>query len=246
VLPVALNDATKALQALLLMGKEYVCVMKLHQPVVEEKLSKVLQEFVGVVYQRPPVRSAVRRRLRKRAIYGIEVVELSNKLALLRVDCQSGTYVRKLCHDIGEALGVGAHLRELRRTRVGPFVEEESLSLYDVAYAYHTFVEKNDETLLRRVVQPVEKCFFLLPKVYVKDSAVDALCHGASLAVPGILRLEAHIKRGDTIGVFTLKGEIVAFMRSLMSSEEMLDLEKGIAATPVRVIMDRGTYPRRW
>src|SRR5947209_13520874 len=132
VLPLALEDATKTIQAFLLTGKEYVCLMALHGEVEEKKIQAVLEEFVGDIFQRPPVRAAVRRDVRKRRIYYIRDVEIDGREVLFRVGCQAGTYIRKLVSDIGEILGVGAHMRELRRTRAGPFTEETIYNLYDI------------------------------------------------------------------------------------------------------------------
>src|SRR5216683_3828084 len=132
VLPLALEDATKTIQAFLLTGKEYVCLMALHGDVEEKKVCEVLDEFVGDILQRPPVRAAVRRDVRKRRVYYIRDVEIGGRDVLFRVGCQAGTYIRKLVFDVGEVLRVGAHMRELRRVRAGAFTEEQSCTLYDV------------------------------------------------------------------------------------------------------------------
>ena len=162
----------------MLAGKEYVCVMRLHSQVPEDKVRNVLNEFQGTIYQRPPVRSAVKRQLRTRTIYYNDFIEMNERNVLFRVGCEAGTYIRKLCYDIGEVLGCGAHMQELRRTRAGPFVEDESLvTLHDVSYMYSQWQETKDENILRKFVSPMEKALKLLPKIYVRDSAVDALCH---------------------------------------------------------------------
>src|SRR5467141_275978 len=132
VLPLALEDATKTIQAFLLTGKEYVCLMALHGDVEEKKVREVLDEFVGDILQRPPVRAAVRRDVRKRRIYYIRDVEIDGREVLFRVGCQAGTYIRKLVYDVGEVLEVGANMRELRRTRAGSFTEGDIHSLYDI------------------------------------------------------------------------------------------------------------------
>jgi len=241
-----LNEATKVLQVLLSGGKEYVCVMKLHGDVSEERLREVVEEFQGDIYQKPPLRSSVKRALRVRRVYYIDLLEVEGRLALLKVGCQAGTYIRKLVHDIGEVLGCGAHMRELRRTRVGPFSEERGLvTLRTLAEAFEAYRE-GDEKPLRRVVQPVEEVLALTPKVWIRDTAVDAICHGADLAVPGIVSLNSGIKTDTLVGIFTLKDELVALGRALMSSEEILEREKGIAVKTERVIMKPGTYPRMW
>jgi len=247
VLPVALLEATKANLALLQAGKEYVTVMRLHRDVSEEQIRAVLQEFTGTIFQRPPMRSSVKRQLRRRTIYYIEDIEIKGYHVLFRVGCQAGTYIRKLCYDIGEALGTGAHMAELRRTRVGPLTEDHALTtLHDLKYAHTVWVDSGDETLLRKAVRPIEEALSLLPKIYIRDTAVDAICHGADLAVPGILRVETGISPKTMVGIYTLKGEIVALAHALMSSEQMVEQETGVATDTLRVIMAIGTYPKMW
>ena len=247
VLPTALEEATKVIQALLLAGKEYICVMKLHSQVPEDRTKAVLDEFHGTIYQRPPVRASVKRRLRTRKIYHVNFLEMDGRNVLFKVGCEAGTYIRKLCHDIGEVLGCGAHMQELRRTRAGPFVEDEGLvTLHDVSYMFARWQETRDENLLRRFIYPMEKSLELVPKIYVRDSAVDALCHGAHLAAPGVLSLDAEIKPNDAVAVFTQKGEAVALSKALVSTEKILKMNHGLVAKTQRVLMPRGVYPKMW
>jgi len=247
VLPVALEEATKAVQALLHSGKEYICVMRLHAEKPKDQVKTVLEEFCGTIYQRPPVRASVRRRLRTRRIYYLNLLETDGKNALFRVGCEAGTYIRKLCYDVGEALGCGAHMRELRRTRAGPFVEGEGLmTLHEVSYLYGLWQETRDESVLRKFISPMEKALKLLPKVCIRDSAVDAICHGAHLAAPGVLSLETEIKPNDVFAVFTQKGEAVALAKALASTEQILRMEHGFVAKSQRVLMPRGIYPKAW
>lgn len=247
VLPIALEKARKILGIFLLSIKEYVCVMRIHGEIPNEKIKQVLEEFVGEIYQKPPVRSSVRRNVRIRRIYYIKDLEFTRRRALFRVGCQSGTYIRKLCSDIGEILGIGAHMEELRRTKTGSFNENENqITLYDLKGAYDLWVAKKDESWLRKIVQPVEQALKPIPKLYLRDSAVDSICHGAKLAIPGISKLNTDIKRNSTVGFFSLKGELVALGKAVMSTEEILNQDHGIAANTTRVIMRRGTYPRMW
>ena len=247
ILPVALGEATKVVQALLVSGKEYVCVMRLHRAAPEDKVKLVLSEFVGMIYQRPPVRASVKRRLRTRNIYYLDFLEIIDRNVLFQVGCEAGTYIRKLCYDIGELLGVGAHMQELRRTRAGPFTEyEKMVTLHDIVYLQSLWREKNDENAIRRFIQPMEKALELLPKMCVRDSAVDAVCHGANLAAPGVLSLETDIKPGDVVAIVTQKGEGVALSKSLMSSADIMKTNHGLVAKTMRVLMSRGIYPRMW
>ena len=247
VLPIALEESRKIVQALLLSGKEYVCVMKLHREAKEKQVRNVLKEFEDTIYQRPPLRAAVKRRLRTRRIYYIDFLEMDGRNVLFKVGCEAGTYIRKLCFDIGEVLGCAAHMQELRRTRAGPFVENgDMVTLHDVAYWFMEWQEQKDERILRKFIQPMEKVLVLVPKIYVRDSAVDAVCHGANLTAPGVLSLETKINKGLTVAVLTLKGEVVALAKAVASTEDVLNMGHGVVAEIRRVLMLRGTYPKCW
>jgi len=245
VLPLALEDATKIIQAFLLTGKEYVCLMTLHGDVDETRLRGVLEEFVGEIFQKPPVRAAVKRELRKRTIYSIENVEVDGRQVLFRVACEAGTYIRKLVYDVGEVLEVGAHMRELRRTRSGSFTENDIHSMYDILKLSQTSPDER-EVLIRQIVRPMEDAFDYVPRIYIRDSAVSSICHGADLAIPGIVKLSEGIRPRTPIALFTLKGELVALSRALMSTEQAVHDEHGLAAKTVRVIMPTDVYPKLW
>ena len=246
VLPIALEAATKVVQALLEAGKEYICLMRTHREENEEKVVEILGLFEGKIFQRPPIRASVKRRLRTRTIYKIEYFEGDGRNWLFKVACESGTYIRKLCYDVGEILGGGAHMHELRRTRSGPFTEDNLITLYDLAEAVDRLNHEGEEKLLRHIIHPMEYGLRLLPKIWIRDSAVEAICTGAALAAPGILRLESGVEVMSTVAVMTKKGEGVALMKAMMSSDEMMKSDHGIAATPIRVLMPRGTYPKMW
>jgi len=246
LLPILLGKATKAVPALRLSGKEYICLLKLHKEMPQKRIREVCEEFTGPIYQMPPVKSAVKRVIRIRTIYYLEVLEIEGSSVLFRVGCEAGTYIRKLCHDIGLALGCGGHMQELRRTKAGPFTEETLITLQDLKDAYVFWKEDGDESELRRVIMPMETAVAHLPKIVMRDSAVDAVCSGAALAVPGITSLDANLKKGNLTALFTLKGELVALAKAEMSTEDILKASTGFAATSIRVIMETGTYPKGW
>jgi H/ACA ribonucleoprotein complex subunit 4 len=245
-LPIGLGRATKALSLLLLFPKEYIAVMRLHSSVPRSEVDRVVTEFTAEIFQKPPQRSAVKRQVRSRTIYEMEILEQQGNLFLLRVKCQAGTYIRKLIYDIGEVLSVGATMVELRRTKVGPLTEEKGLvTLHDLNDA--VFRMKNgDETRIRELVKPVEMCIEGIKKVVVKDSAIDAVCHGAMLAVPGILSLSPGISKDETVVLTSGKGELVGIAQAKMTTEEVENNQKGIAFPVSRVIMQQGTYPKLW
>ena len=137
-------------------------------------------------------------------------------------------------------------MRELRRTRAGPFTEDQSLiNLHQLSAAQSDF-EAGNATTMMKMIQPMEVALGALPKVVIRDSAVDAVCHGADLALPGMVQLDSAIERNKLVALFTLKDEAVGLGRALLTSREMLDRESGVAVKIERVIMERGTYPAMW
>lgn len=248
LLPIGLGDATKALGVLLLGPKEYFAVARLHTKEDESVVRNVLTNFLGEIYQRPPQRSSVRRATRIRSIYELDLMEHEKNLLLLRILCQAGTYVRKLIYDIGEVLNCGATMLELRRTRVSHFAEinQPFSRLHDIVEAFQIYRETGEENLLRAVVKPVEECLKSVSSVIIKDSAVDALCHGAQLAVPGIVAFDRNLEIGQLVGIYTLKRELVGLGESLMNADSIRQTSKGIAFSMNRLIMRPGTYPKCW
>jgi len=246
VLPIAILDATKVVRTLLEAPKEYVCVLETQREVKPERLNQVLLEFQGPVYQVPPLKSAVKRELRIRTIYKTEVLETTTRQALFRTSCEAGTYIRKLCTDVGLVLGPGGHMRELRRSVTGPFREATSVSLQDVRDAHEHWKETKDETWIREVVRSVEELVAHLPRVTIRDSAVDAICHGADLALPGVVEVQADIAEKDLVAVFSLKGELVCVGRAKMTGQGMAERDSGIGVKTERVVMKPGTYRRQW
>ncbi len=246
VLPVALNDSVRALSALLAGDKEYVGVLTLHQDVKRKKVEGMFSDFTGEIYQLPPVRSAVKREIRKRTIYELELLEYEGRDWLFKVRCESGTYIRTLCNDIGEALGIGGHMKDLRRTCTATLTEKDVHTLQDLKDAWIAWESEEDDKPFRRVVQPMEKLLGHLPKVVIKDTAIDAICHGADLAVGGITRIEGTYPRGNLVAVMSRLGEGVAIGESVISSDQALSASTGLAIDTKRVLMATGTYPRLW
>jgi len=173
-------------------------------------------------------------------------LEIEGRDALFKVGCEAGTYIRTLAVDVGRKLKCGSHLAELRRTKVGPFKEEDSVILHDLKDAYIFWKEDQNEEHIRSIVHSMESLIDFLPKIVVRDSAVDALCHGASLAVPGVVEVDSDIKKGDMVAVLSLKGEGVALVRTLLSTDEIIQKDSGVCANLERVLMNKGTYPSIW
>lgn len=247
LLPVGLGEGTKALSVLLLGPKEYYALARLHANIADESLTSVIKGFTGDIYQRPPQRSSVKRATRIRTIYQSEKLEEHDRLVLLRFICQAGTYIRKIIYDIGEVLGPGATMVELRRTQVSNLSEGDVLvRLHDLADAFELYKEKNDDQKLRSLIRPVEHCLEGIRAAVIRDTAVDALCHGAQLAVPGVIAVPKDLKKCELVGVYTLKGEIIGLAEAAMTGEEIEQNVKGVAFSMKRIIMKPGTYPKAW
>ena len=248
LLPIGLGEATKALSILLLGPKEYYALARIHEDLDISKIRAITDLFIGDIYQRPPQRSSVRREVRTRTIHEIELLEKNHNIILLRVLCQAGTYIRKLVYDIGEILGPGATMFELRRTRVSNLSEKENefVKLHDLVDGFEIFKDTKREEKLRRMIIPVETILGAIGTLVVKDSTVDSICHGAPIAVPGISAVEKNLQIGELIGVFTLKGEIISIGELTMSSENIRGSSSGVAAVTRRLIMKPGTYPKGW
>ena len=185
VLPVALDRGTRIVQGLLTAGKEYVAIMHLHKEVDEKTLRETIQKhFIGKIMQMPPLKSSVKRQLRPRTIYYLDILEIDGKDILFKVGTEAGTYIRKLIHDIGQKLQVGAHMAELRRTKAGPFDETTLFTLQELTDAFYYWKNENNEKFLRKAIQTVENGASHLPKVWVFDTTVESLCHGSDLKVP--------------------------------------------------------------
>jgi len=247
ILPLGLGAATKALGILLLGPKEYHALGRFHSFPSKENLQNILSLFKGEIYQKPPQRSSVLRRTRTRHIYELDLLEQKERLVLLRVLCEAGTYIRKLFYDMGEILGPGASMIELRRTRVDQFNEKTNLvTMHELANAYAIWEEKKDDSRLLKMIQPIEHALSEIKSVVIRDSAVDAMCHGAQLAIPGILEISPNLKKGDLVAIYTQKGEAVALAETLMDESEITEQTKGYAFQTKRIIMAPNTYPKSW
>lgn len=244
VLPVAIDRATRIVNFLLNAGKEYVCLMHIHKERSKEEIEQALGKFVGKIRQLPPIKSAVKRQWRYRKIYYITILGIEGRDVLFLVGCQAGTYIRKLCTDVGVELKSGAHMAELRRTKAGPFTEDTLCTLQDLCDAMHYWKDEGNETYIRKIVLPVETAVSHLPKIYVADSAISTLCHGANLNMPGIVSLESDISKEDLVAVMSLKNELVGVGHACETSKDILAKDTGLAVNIEKVFMQVGTYPK--
>ncbi|PBL00997.1 centromere/microtubule binding protein cbf5 [Armillaria gallica] len=247
---VCIDRATRLVKSQQGAGKEYVCVLRLHANLPDPTaLPRSLQTLSGALFQRPPLISAVKRQLRIRTIYESKLLEFDDKrnLVVFWVSCEAGTYIRTLCVHLGLILGVGGHMQELRRVRSGAMSENDDMvTMHDVLDAQWMYDNTRDESYLRRVIRPLECLMVGYKRIVVKDSAVNAVCYGAKLMIPGLLRYEADISLNEEVVLMTTKGEAIALGIAQMSTVELATCDHGVVAKVKRCIMERDTYPRRW
>lgn len=231
-------------------GKEYVCIFKLHNPVEsEKKIKQTLEKLTGALFQRPPLISAVKRQLRIRTVYENKLLEYDpeQQMGVFWVKCESGTYVRTICVHLGILLGTGGQMQELRRNRSGITDEHDQLvTMHDILDAQYVLDHHKDETYMRKIVRPLEALLTEHKRIVIKDSAVNAICYGAKVLIPGVLRYDDGIELGQEIVIVTTKGEAVCLAIAQMTTSSIASCDHGVVAKIKRVIMERDTYGRKW
>lgn len=242
---VGCGSALKLLPMMLEFPKRYVGLVRLHAPSTDEAIARAIADFTGPVYQTPPVRSAVRRERRIRTIHRLELLERSGNDLLLDIVADSGTYVRTLAVDLGEALGVDGHLEELRRIGTGPFLESASVTLPRLADAVAAARAGAPEELAR-ALHPIEEVWREFPIVTIKATAAAALAHGADLAAAGIVALSRPFRTGQWVAIVEPSGSIVATGVALVGSKELPQHRHGWVVDARRVLVDPAHFPASW
>ncbi len=196
---IALEESRKAMPVLMGLDKEYVGRMILHKEAERELVEKTFEEFVGEIVQKPPVRSRVARVERKRRIYSLEILGMKGREIEFRVLCEAGTYVRKLVHDMGQRMGCGAHMSELRRTKIGPFDLKEAVTL-----------SKLSDKSVRKLEEVLERIG--LRKVVVEDRAIPRIRNGSPVFQEWIIE-KNYTGNERYIGIYNERNEIIALGR---------------------------------
>jgi H/ACA ribonucleoprotein complex subunit 4 len=248
---VCIERATRLVKSQQNAGKEYVGIFRLHSAVDggERQILQGVEQLTGALFQRPPLISAVKRQLRIRTIYESKLIEFDKdrNMGIVWVSCEAGTYVRTLFVHLGLILGVGGQMQELRRVRSGIQSEKDGMvTMHDVLDAQYMYDHHKDEAYLRRVIKPLEALLVSHKRIILKDSAVNAVCYGAKIMLPGVLRYEDGIEVNQEIVIATTKGEAIALGIALMTTAVIATCDHGIVAKIKRVVMARDTYPRKW
>ena len=211
---VCIDRATRLAKSQQSAGKEYVGIVRFHNAIDDaKKVAAAMETLSGALFQRPPVIAAVKRNLRIRTIYESKLLEFDKKkqMAIFWVSVEAGTYVRTLCVHMGLLLGTGAIMQELRRTRSGIQSENDNMvTMHDLIDAQYAYDHYKDESYLRRVIKPLEALLVSHKRIIMKDSAVNAVCYGAKILLPGVLRYDDGIEVNQQIVIVTTKGEAIA------------------------------------
>lgn len=191
-----LTDKDKTYETVLLLGQVTdtqdisgsVLERKTTDHLTEEQVKGVIEEFVGGYEQIPPMYSALKvngkklyelarqgieieRKARQVQIYEIHIKEMNLPRVKMEVTCSKGTYIRTLCHDIGQKLQCGGCMEELIRTRVSSFDIEDSFSLEQVK-------QFQDENRLEEILVPIDKMFLQYKKIVVQGKAASLVYNG--------------------------------------------------------------------
>lgn len=222
LLLIALGEARKAMPVLTGLDKEYVGVMRLHGDVKDRELSQALMSFQGEITQVPPVRSAVARRPRKRVVHEIEILETNGRDVKFRVLCEAGTYIRKIAHDVGQSLSCGAHLIELRRSKVGPFSVERSVAVPEL--------EKMPESKVKKVLIPLEHALDMikLPRIVISNEYEQRIRNGSPVRREFVRSMPkvAGVKENGYAGVFNEQGSIICLARFISKGDTLAKTDR--------------------
>ena len=229
VLPIGIGKAVRVLQVLTTAGKVYQGIMQLHDKASKAKVQKAFSKFTGVITQLPPKISAVKRVPRKREIYWLKILKIKNRDVSFEVGCQAGTYIRKLCHDIGEYLGVGAHMSALQRIQSGPLKLKDSSSLEVVKANYRRYLKTKQDTYIRKIILPPEKAVGHLPKVWIEDAVKKPFSHGSPIFTPGIIAFTSNLTKDVMVAVFDQSNNLIGFGISAKTAKQLETAEKGLA-----------------
>lgn len=246
-LTLLLGKATRLTEVVLSGNKTYIAILKIDSSISSKQVEEVLERFSGEVYNVPPLESAVKIRVRTRVIQEIKLLESDQEdgLHTVSVSCQAGTYIRTLARDIGLMLGTPCVLSELHRHSTGSFEQSSLCTMQQLADAA-MLAEEGDEEALCRLIAPVERILGSIPGVWVRDSAIASICHGAPLAVPGVVSLDSDMSPGDKTVIWSSKGEAVAVGEMIVGSSDVPNMTEGELIKPKIVLMDKDEYPGAW
>ena len=240
--------STKITAELLRKPKSYVAVIRFKTPVPEDELKSLVDTMKGEIFNVPPKESAVKVQVRTREVSESKLVqtEEDDRVHLLSISCEAGTYIRTMVKDLGLLSGKKCELLELHRSKSGTLEDQMACSMQQLSDAVFLWKQHDDPRGLERLVCPVETVLNDIPSIVIKDGAVSALSHGAPLARPGVVSVPKGLPLGSTVLISSLKEEAVAVSELSVHSDSIPEMKSGQIAAPKTVIMPPGTYPQTW
>ena len=220
VLPVTLGRACKLAGYFIKHDKTYVGVLETHKEQDIKKLQELIDDnFVGKIKQTPPHRSAVKVQERERTVYSWKLIEAGEdkRSFLFETRVEGGTYIRKLCSDLGEMIG-GAHMGELRRTEAGIFDESTLVNLFDFKSAVDKYKDGDDSKLKGMLISAEDAIRKVLPVVEVEKCAIKALHIGKPLFSSNVVG-KSDLEEGDFFALFCGEQFVGIYRRT---SEEII------------------------
>ena len=204
-------------------------------PITEQKVRDVLAGFQGEQQQIPPMYSAKKKngvplyKLARKGeiierkpvtlqIYSIDFLKKEDNQVIFRVKCSAGTYIRTLCHDVGQILGCGAHMSQLVREQVGRFDVQSSLTIEELSQA------QDDGTLAHKLLK-TETVLDFLPEVKVTPDYVASIAHGKPLTKAAVLETPEHFQPGMNLRVTGEDGKIAAIVEPMVDAEGFQKLD---------------------
>jgi H/ACA ribonucleoprotein complex subunit 4 len=246
VLPLMAGKSMKLTKGILKTDKSYIAVLKFSQSTDRNELMEVIEKLSGRIYNVPPEISAVKVQVRTRKIHQFELIELSESVAIVKIVCEAGTYIRTIARDMGLMLGYKVELKELRRENSGRFSLEDCVTLQQIADAVWLWKECDKPDAIKKIIHPTEKLLLNKPYIVVKDSAASALCHGAPLLRPGIIEVSNKLSAGLEVAAFTTKNEVVGIVKMSKDFTEISSTTNGEVGKPVMILMEQDRYPPQW
>lgn len=207
LLIVCIDKAVKAMPFFENLDKTYVGIMHLHRDFKLDDLDNTINKFVGEIIQKPPVKSRVKRVERKRTVHYFKILEVNNRDVKFETKVQAGTYIRKLVDDIGKFLG-GAHLKELRRIKIGSFEIDKSCTI---------------EKINKNCLIDLERCIQHVKKVYVKSEFESKIINGSPIFSDWVIKND-DFEKGEKTAIFSSK--LLGIGVAIVSSKEMSKYRK--------------------
>ena len=187
VLPICLEKTCKIQDLFMHHDKIYVGKMIFHKEIEEKKIKEAIKKFIGKINQLPPRKSRVKRVVREREVKKFEITNFDKEKREVSfvAEVEEGTYIRKLCSDLAESLGVGGQMTELRRIKAGLFSiqdkEFSSIEEIDKIIEEYKSGSKEGKEKLRKLIIPAEIITKLIKNIVVDKKWIDKLSHGSPI-----------------------------------------------------------------